>query len=83
MATNPGFIKDKKSVNVPGASMKLQSLSEKDRRSVSYTHLDVYKRQQLYSFLIVYRVVFYILFVFNYGYSLIWAIVNFIFLPID
>lgn len=36
MATNPGFIKDKKSVNVPGASMKLQSLSEKDRRFIEF-----------------------------------------------
>ena len=43
MATNPGFIKDKKSVNVPGASMKLQSLSEKDRRFIEFAienHLD-------------------------------------------
>ena len=43
MATNPGFIKDKKSVNVPGASMKLQSLSDKDRRFIEFAienHLD-------------------------------------------
>ena len=43
MATNPGFIKDKKIVNVPGASMKLQSLSEKDRRFIEFAienHLD-------------------------------------------
>lgn len=43
MATNPGFIKDKKSVNVSGASMKLQSLSEKDRRFIEFAienHLD-------------------------------------------
>ncbi len=36
MATNPGVIKDKKSVNVPGSTMKLQSLSEKDRAFINF-----------------------------------------------
>lgn len=36
MATNPGVIKDKKSVNVPGSTMKLQSLSEKDRTFINF-----------------------------------------------
>lgn len=36
MATNPGVIKDKKSVNVPGASIKLKSLSDKDRTFIEF-----------------------------------------------
>lgn len=36
MATNPGMIKDRKSVNVPGASMKLVSISEKDRTFIDF-----------------------------------------------
>lgn len=36
VASNPGFVKDKKSVNVPGASMKLLSLSEKDRTFIHF-----------------------------------------------
>lgn len=43
LATNPGFIKDKKSVNVPGATMKLKSLSEKDRAFIDFAienHVD-------------------------------------------
>lgn len=36
VATNAGIIKDKKSVNVPGSSMKLQSLSEKDRAFINF-----------------------------------------------
>lgn len=35
-ASNPGVIKDKKSVNVPGARMKLDSLSEKDRKFIDF-----------------------------------------------
>lgn len=35
-ASNPGLIKDKKSVNVPGASMKLKSLSDKDRTFIDF-----------------------------------------------
>lgn len=43
MASNPGLIKDKKSVNVPGASMHLQSLSDKDRTFIEFAidnHID-------------------------------------------
>lgn len=36
IATNPGVIKDKKSVNVPGSTMKLQSLSDKDRAFIDF-----------------------------------------------
>ncbi len=36
VASNPGEIKNKKSVNVPGVSMKLQSLSEKDRTFIEF-----------------------------------------------
>ena len=36
VATNPGMIKDRKSVNVPGASMKLVSISEKDRTFIDF-----------------------------------------------
>lgn len=36
VATNPGIIKDRKSVNVPGASMKLVSISEKDRTFIDF-----------------------------------------------
>lgn len=43
VATNAGVIKDKKSVNVPGSNMKLQSLSEKDRIFINFAienHID-------------------------------------------
>ena len=36
IATNPGVVKDRKSVNVPGAHMKLESLSEKDREFIHF-----------------------------------------------
>lgn len=36
VATNPGYVKDRKSVNVPGAMMKLQSLSDKDRTFIEF-----------------------------------------------
>ena len=36
MATNEAVIKDRKSVNVPGASLKLKSLSEKDRAFIDF-----------------------------------------------
>lgn len=36
VATNPGEIKDKKSINVPGASMHLNSLSDKDRIFIEF-----------------------------------------------
>nr|WP_251622463.1 pyruvate kinase [Odoribacter lunatus] len=42
-ATNAGIVKDRKSVNVPGSTMKLQSLSEKDRTFIDFAienHLD-------------------------------------------
>lgn len=35
-ASNPGLIKDKKSINVPGASMQLKSLSDKDRTFINF-----------------------------------------------
>lgn len=35
-ASNPGVIKDRKSVNVPGASMHLESLSDKDRTFIDF-----------------------------------------------
>lgn len=43
MATNEATIKNRKSVNVPGASLKLQSLSDKDRAFIDFAidnHLD-------------------------------------------
>lgn len=43
VATNAGIIKDRKSVNVPGSNMKLQSLSEKDRTFINFAienHID-------------------------------------------
>ena len=36
VATNPGYVKDRKSVNVPGSMMKLQSLSDKDRTFIEF-----------------------------------------------
>ena len=36
MATNEAVIKDRKSVNVPGASLKLKSLSDKDRAFIDF-----------------------------------------------
>lgn len=36
VATNGGIIKDRKSVNVPGSVMKLQSLSDKDRTFINF-----------------------------------------------
>ncbi len=36
IASNPGMIKDKKSVNVPGVNMHLASLSEKDRTFIRF-----------------------------------------------
>lgn len=36
IASNPGEIKNKKSINVPGVNMKLQSLSEKDRAFIDF-----------------------------------------------
>ena len=36
MATNAAVIKNRKSVNVPGASLKLKSLSEKDRAFIDF-----------------------------------------------
>lgn len=36
MATNPGTIKDKKSVNTPGANLSLKSLSDKDRIFINF-----------------------------------------------
>ncbi|MDE5610409.1 MAG: pyruvate kinase, partial [Odoribacter sp.] len=36
VASNPGEIKNKKSVNVPGACMRLESLSEKDRIFIDF-----------------------------------------------
>ncbi|MDR1757115.1 MAG: pyruvate kinase [Culturomica sp.] len=36
VATNPGEVRDKKSVNVPGARMQLESLSEKDRAFIHF-----------------------------------------------
>ena len=35
-ASNPGEIKDKKSINVPGVSMHLESLSDKDRKFIQF-----------------------------------------------
>ncbi len=35
-ASNPGVIKDKKSINVPGVNMHLESLSEKDRKFIQF-----------------------------------------------
>ena len=35
-ASNPGEIKDKKSINVPGVNMHLESLSDKDRKFIQY-----------------------------------------------
>ena len=35
-ASNPGEIKDKKSINVPGAIMHLESLSDKDRKFIQF-----------------------------------------------
>lgn len=43
VATNAGVIKDRKSVNVPGSTMKLESLSGKDRAFIGFAienHLD-------------------------------------------
>lgn len=43
MVTNEAVIKNRKSVNVPGASLKLQSLSDKDRAFIDFAidnHLD-------------------------------------------
>ncbi len=36
MATNEAVIKDRKSVNVPGANLKLQSLSDKDKLFINF-----------------------------------------------
>lgn len=36
MAANPGEIKNRKSINVPGVNMKLESLSEKDRSFIEF-----------------------------------------------
>lgn len=36
IASNPGIIKDKKSINVPGVNMHLESLSEKDRAFIDF-----------------------------------------------
>lgn len=36
MATNEGTIKDRKSVNVPGASLRLESLNDKDRGYINF-----------------------------------------------
>lgn len=36
MATNSGVIKDRKSVNVPGSSLRLESLNEKDRTYIDF-----------------------------------------------
>lgn len=36
VASNPGEIKNKKSINVPGASMHLESLSDKDRAFINF-----------------------------------------------
>lgn len=36
MASNPGEIKDRKSVNVPGVNMDLKSLSDKDRTFIEF-----------------------------------------------
>lgn len=36
VASNPGEIKNKKSINVPGANMHLESLSEKDRTFIEF-----------------------------------------------
>ena len=35
-ASNPGEIKDKKSINVPGVNMHLESLSDKDRQFIKF-----------------------------------------------
>ena len=35
-ASNPGEIKDKKSINVPGVKMHLESLSDKDRKFIQF-----------------------------------------------
>lgn len=35
-ASNPGEIKDKKSINVPGVNMHLKSLSDKDRKFIQF-----------------------------------------------
>ena len=35
-ASNPGDIKDKKSINVPGVNMHLESLSDKDRKFIQF-----------------------------------------------
>ena len=35
-ASNPGEIKDKKSINVPGVNMYLESLSDKDRKFIQF-----------------------------------------------
>ena len=35
-ASNPGEIKDKKSINVPGGNMHLESLSDKDRKFIQF-----------------------------------------------
>lgn len=35
-ASNPGEIKDKKSINVPGVNMHLESLSDKDRKFIRF-----------------------------------------------
>ena len=35
-ASNPGEIKDKKSINVPGVNMHLESLSDKDRKFIQF-----------------------------------------------
>ena len=47
---NDGFISNNKGVNVPNVHLSMPFTSERDREdiiSVSYTHLDVYKRQAL------------------------------------
>ena len=36
MVTNEAVIKNRKSVNVPGASLKLKSLSDKDRAFIDF-----------------------------------------------
>lgn len=36
VASNPGDIKDKKSINVPGVNIRLESLSDKDRKFIEF-----------------------------------------------
>ena len=49
---NEATLGNRKSVHVPGVRINLPSLTEKDRNNipVSYTHLDVYKRQAVRTF---------------------------------